>query len=324
MISLAHTVKLNPHIQDLLAKFVGLETALTHLAPPTEALNRLRRQHLLHSAIYSARIEGNSLSPDTFSQSPQDLEKLEIQNLLDTYTWLSQQSALPLDLDLIKTLHKKSLHNLHANAGHFRSEQSAVFNSTGIAIYLTPPPQDIEPLLTTWLKQFESPLHHPVIQNIIAHYQFEKIHPFLDGNGRVGRLLFTLVLKNLGYQYADLLALEQGLEQSRSEYYHHLNDSSKDLTNFTEYLLELITAASETVLIKLKSPTQTATHSSLPPRRQEIYLTIRDHSPCSADFLYRRFLAVPQSTIRYDLKRLQAAGLITKLGTTRGALYQAN
>ena len=64
--------------------------------------------------------------------------------------------------------------------------------------------------------------------------------------------------------------------------------------------------------------------SKLLPRRREILLTIRDHSPCSLDFLQRNFAGTPASTIRYDLLQLQKIGLIQKLGVTRGALYCAS
>lgn len=62
---------------------------------------------------------------------------------------------------------------------------------------------------------------------------------------------------------------------------------------------------------------------SLLPRRREIYETVYDHSPCSADFIFRRFNGIPRRTIHYDLQQLQRVGLIKKLGSTRGALYTA-
>ena len=64
--------------------------------------------------------------------------------------------------------------------------------------------------------------------------------------------------------------------------------------------------------------------TKLLPRRLEILLTIRDHSPCSLDFLQRNFMGTPASTIRYDLLQLQRIGLIQKLGVTRGALYSTS
>lgn len=64
--------------------------------------------------------------------------------------------------------------------------------------------------------------------------------------------------------------------------------------------------------------------SKLLPRRLEILLTIRDHSPCSLDLLQRNFVGTPGSTLRYDLLKLQQTGLIQKLGVTRGALYSAS
>lgn len=64
--------------------------------------------------------------------------------------------------------------------------------------------------------------------------------------------------------------------------------------------------------------------SALLPRRHEILLTIRDHSPCSIDYLKRNFAGTPSSTLRYDLLKLQRVGLIQKLGVTRGVLYSAS
>jgi len=321
MIPLSQTIPITLSLQQLLTKFEGQQEAIRLLNPPPQMIDNLRRQSLLQSAVYSARIEGNTLTPESYLNSPKDLERLEIQNLLDTYTWLSHTDHLDLNLSLIRDLHGRCLHNLRADAGHFRTEQSAVFNSTGVAVYLTPPPQVIKSLLYTWLKQLSTPNHYPLLQNIIAHYQFEKIHPFLDGNGRVGRLLFTLILKNLGYHFADLLALERRLEESRPDYYYHLNQPGKDLTNFATYLLTLMTKASQDILTSLTHPIPTDSDHLL-PRRAELLATIRDHHPCSANFLYRRFLAIPRSTLRYDLLQLQKKGFIQKLGTTRGALYQ--
>ncbi|MFH2019354.1 MAG: hypothetical protein ABII80_01970 [bacterium] len=62
---------------------------------------------------------------------------------------------------------------------------------------------------------------------------------------------------------------------------------------------------------------------NLLPRRQELLAIIKDHSPCSFDFLHRRFFSIPPSTLRYDLLSLQKYGYIKKLGVTRGALYSS-
>jgi Fic family protein len=167
---LNQTFTLAPTIQALLNTLAGQKTAFSLIPVKTEIILNLRRKSLLNSALYSARIEG--ITDNT------DLDKLSIQNLESTYTWLyGQKGNLQLDSDLIKLFHTKSMHNLRSDAGQYRTEQSAIFNSDGIAVYLTPPPQEIKSLLEQWQLQ-----RTDLCKIIISHYQFEKIHPFIDGN----------------------------------------------------------------------------------------------------------------------------------------------
>lgn len=320
MLKLNQLIKLTPEIQNLLINLEGHKTAFSVLEPTKETLANLRKKSILKSALYSARIEGNELTEETLDRGGK-IEQLEVQNLYETYTWLAQNQDTKLDLKLLCDLHRQVTHNLRIDAGHFRIEQTAIFDSSGNAIYLTPPPQDIKPLLNNWLIQINHSVNHPLIQGVISHYQFEKIHPFVDGNGRVGRLIFTLLLYKAGFHYADLIAIEKLIEASRRGYYHFLESESRDLTKFVHYFLNIIDHATREVIINLKEK-PTVGELNLLPRRGEILAIIKDHSPCSADFIYRRFLAVPPSTIRYDLKSLQKIKLIRKLGTTRGALYE--
>ncbi|MFH2085818.1 MAG: Fic family protein [bacterium] len=308
---LNQTFTLTPQIQSFLNQLEGQKTAFSLFPVKPELSLNLRRHSLLQSALYSARIEG--ITDDT------DLNKLAIQNLESTYTWLyAQPLNLNLDLEFIKSLHAKSMHNLRIDAGSFRVEQSAIFNSAGIAVYLTPPPGDIRTLLSSWISLCDN---HSLIQAIIAHYQFEKIHPFLDGNGRVGRLIFTQMLRQAGYDFAGLLSLEEGIDLTRDSYYTHLQNESKDMTCFVEYFLSLLTDSASKVITKIASNPPI---SHLLPRREELLNIILDHSPCSFDFLHRRFILIPPSTLRFDLLSLQKGGHITKLGRTRGALYSAS
>lgn len=311
---LNQTFTLTPTIQALLNTLAGQKTAFSLIPVKTEIILNLRRKSLLNSALYSARIEG--ITDNT------NLDKLSIQNLETAYTWLYlQKNNFRVDSDLIKLFHTKSMHNLRSDAGQYRTEQSAIFNSAGIAIYLTPPPQEIKSLLETWQKLTIESSYHPLVQALISHYQFEKIHPFLDGNGRIGRLVLTQMLRQIDYDFGGLLILEEAIDNTRDAYYYHLQNNGSDVTGFVEYFLTIMTDSATKVLSKITQSPVTNNPSNLLPRRQELVDTITDHSPCSFDFLHRRFVAIPASTLRYDLLQLQKAHLITKLGTTRGALY---
>lgn len=96
------------------------------------------------------------------------------------------------------------------NLGSFRREASAIFNSAGIAVYIPPCPSQVIPLINKLLQFANSQQEQFIpIKATIIHYIFEKIHPFLDGNGRIGRLLIQAVLTKGGYSMKELLALEE-------------------------------------------------------------------------------------------------------------------
>ena len=312
----------NDQINNLLITLEANKKALSLFNLSDELKFNLRRRSLLHSAVYSARIENNPLTPESFVPSSKSIETLEIQNILDTLNWLYATNPTPtLDIKLIKDLHSRIMHNLHAEAGHFRTEQSAVFNSAGVAIYLAPPSSEVKPLIASWIQQIkESQLPTP-IQIAIAHYQFEKIHPFIDGNGRVGRLLTTLLLKQHGLDLHGISSLEKYIENHLDGYYDYLGEEKRDVTHFVEYFLTAICSMQNEALEKLKSGD--LEQVKIFPRHQEIVEVIRDHPYCTFDFLHRRFFAIPTSTLHYDLQQLQKQKLIERIGRTRGAIYIA-
>lgn len=309
-------------LNNLLITLEANKKALSIFKISDELKFNLRRRSLLHSAVYSARIENNPLTPESFISSSKSIENLEIQNILDTLNWLYASTNTPnLDMNLVKDLHARIMRNLHAEAGHFRTEQSAVFNSTGIAIYLAPPASEVTSLIASWIKNIaDSSLPAP-IEIAIAHYQFEKIHPFVDGNGRVGRLLTTLLLKQYGLDLHGIASLEKYIENNLDGYYDYLSEEKRDITHFVEYFLTAICTMQNEALEKLRSGD--IEHNKLFPRHQEIVELIRDHPYCTFDFLHRRFFAIPISTLHYDLQQLQKQKLIERIRVTRGATYTA-
>jgi len=158
---------------------------------------------------------------------------------------------------------------------------------------------------------------------VIGHYWLEKIHPFVDGNGRVGRLLIQYLLDNRAERFQGMLSFEEAIERTKSDYYYFLQQNKKDLTEFIEYMLECFCEAGEIAVEALKAqPLETRPEELLLPRRQEILALLKDHVYLSFDQIHRRFYAVKPSTLRNDLKKLIEKGFTQKIGSTRGALYQ--
>jgi len=285
----------------------------------------LRRKSLLKSSLFSAKIEGNKLRveeiQDIEKTSTRNTEKKEVFNILQALKWIhSEQAPKKINANLIFKLHKIVLQKLSVEEGRLRNEHSAIFNQAGVAIYMTPPPLELPELIGRLILMIKKSKEHGVIKAAIAHFAFEKIHPFLDGNGRVGRLLGSYILKNSGYGFRGFVVLEENFSDNREEYYNLLATPNKDITDFVEFFTETVAISSEKAIGELKENKQDA-KGSLLPRRQEILAIILDHKMVSFNFIKRRFQKIPNSSLHYDLKALINKGFIKKLGSTRGVLY---
>lgn len=311
-------------ILNLLSKIEGVRITLQDYEIPKELLQNIKRSSLLKSSLYSARIEGNALTEHDLPFAPQDEKKQEIFNILAACEYIEGtiREGVPITNSIILEIHTRVLRELSGDAGKFRSEASAIFNEAGVAIYVTPPPQSARSYLVELLTYINSNEEgFPLVNACISHIIFEKIHPFLDGNGRVGRLLMAAILRAKGYDLKITIPFEQYLDENRSDYYYFLG---KGLEKPDEYLMFMLDAYyKQSIQMKeaILKDIQNGPRTILPLRQQEIFNIIQDHKNVSFNFLQRRFLQIPARTLRYDVKKLVEKGMIMKVGKTRGASY---
>ena len=309
-------------MKQLLQQLEALRLAFELIKPTAVVIENIRRESLLKSSLYSAKIEGNQLTYEAVrtNLNNKTKAKLEVFNLLTAYKYIySKKAPKKVSLSLIKNLHLKTMKNLVSNPGQFRREASAIFNQAGVAIYLTPPPAEIINRLNQLVKQINQTNEPAPARATQAHFLFEKIHPFIDGNGRVSRLLTAGIMNQGGFGFNGLVSIEEAINNNRDEYYQDLNET-KNSQPLTEFLLNLYLEQGKKVFTKLTQPQIEET--ILPLRRQEILNILKDRPYASFDFIKRRFLSVNPKTLHYDLKKLQEQNLIVKVGVTRGAVYQ--
>lgn len=323
------TFTISNTIVSLLANIEANKTHIALYPIPQKIITNQTRISLLKSSVYSANIEGNSLTPDDIlaqeQQEEKQYERQEIENIISALSYIREKNIPEtIDLSYLLQLHKLVMHKLvhPSQAGTFRHEPSAIFDKAGNIVYMTPPPSEVPILLKDLLHVINDETSmFPLLKAPLVHLVFEKIHPFLDGNGRVGRLLLQTILAKHAYHFHWLMSLEEALAQKKLLYYTLLEQN--DATEFITFFLELLYEESE----RLKKMITTLTHPTkedfLLPRRKEILAIMRDHQMVSFEQIQRRFLKVPARTLRYDIKQLKKEGLIKKIGTTRGALYQA-
>ncbi len=315
--------RLTPQISELLSTIEASREVIDSVTIAPEVENNIRRQSTLRSSVYSARIEGNELTLDDLNSPSHNQQKVEIFNILKALNSLNKKSKKDLILNDILEFHRIALSDLHPDAGNMRHNMEAIFNSAGIAIYMPPPPKQLPSFVNKLIKYINSDRERFIpIKASLSHFTFEKIHPFEEGNGRVGRLILQKIMKQGGYGMKGLLSLEEYLDNHRSEYYRALEEPEKDLT---DYLVFMLTAINETAkeareMVQQKQKAELTDY--LLPRRAEIFNIIRDQKIVNFDSIRRRFLKVNERTLRYDLKKLQDGGLIRKRGTTKGVYYE--
>lgn len=193
--------------------------------------------YLRKEALLSAQIEGtqSSLSDlllfeadQTPQVPPDDVEEVANYVAAINYGLKRIEEGFPLSLRLLREIHEILLRGgrgADKQPGEFRRSQNWIGGTRpGNAVFVPPPPEEMKAALD----QFEKFLHQEgglpiLIRAALAHVQFETIHPFLDGNGRVGRLLVTLMLCNTGALHSPVLYLSLFLKTNRARYYELLN-----------------------------------------------------------------------------------------------------
>lgn len=316
---------LNSEIVKLLQDIEACKEVIDSVNIPPEVENNIRRKSTLRSSLFSARIEGNELTFDELIKTPSsNQKKIEVNNLLKAKNWLLKRGLRDMKMSDILMLHELSMAGLNPDAGHFRNHNEAIFNSAGIAVYMPPPPKQMHGYLERLVKYANSDKEKlGPVKAALVHYVFEKIHPFEDGSGRVGRLVMQKVLLQEGYGMKGLLAFEEYIDQHRDAYYGALEEPEKEVTDYLIFMLTAIAETAKDAKEMVLNKQELEIEDYLLPRRAEIYLLIKEQVLMNVDQIARRFPKVNERTLRHDLKKLQDDGLIRKRGATRGVYYEA-
>lgn len=315
-------------IRNLLNEIEALRIVFDNYPSSPSVEEEIRRQSLLKSSVFSARVEGNPLTEKTLNsiskkEEDKKLHKIEVFNLLAAYKYVYfGKTPKELTSNFLFKLHKITMNNISGFAGKLRREPWAIFNQAGIAVYLAPPFLQLPELIKNYLKIINSKKYPVPVSAAIAQFLLEKIHPFADGNGRVGRLVSVYVLNSHNYSFKGMVSFEEYIDEHREQYYMAL-EPDRDIHEFVEFFLLSLISQAKKVLESLNNKDLKASSDLLLPRRREILSIIKDHPECSFDFISRRFSEVNKKTLHYDLGRLIKQGMVQKIGATRGSLYKA-
>lgn len=298
----------------------------------------LIRPFVRREAVFSSRIEGTQATLGELlaaeagaitERSPDDLR--EVGNYVAALEHgIDRLKALPLSLRLVRELHEKLMTGVrgdHATQGHFRRTQNWIGRpgcTLNDASYVPPPPDALMEHLGQWESFLHDDSQPPLLQAALMHYQFEAIHPFIDGNGRVGRLLITLLLCARGVLPEPLLYLSAFFEAARQEYYDSLRRVTEqgDWTGWIEYFLNGVARQCEDALSRAERINQqlSAWRDAFAGTGSKAPLLLIDLIGANPFLVPReaeRRLGVAYNTIMRAIVSLEAGGVLSKVGNSR-------
>ncbi len=313
-----------------------------HLVPKWEV--SLRREQLIRAAHASTAIEGNPLTLEEVSRLAEGREvmaarkaKAEVLNYLKVLGAIdSYQKAgnipIPAVLDLHLNIMRGTLDD-PAMEGAFRQVRVVVGNRvTREIVYSAPPPEEVVPLMEDfieWLNSSDARGLHPVIVAGIAHYELVRIHPFVDGNGRVARALATLILTMREFDIKRFFSLDDFYDSDRQAYYavlREVNETYPDCTVWLDYFtrgVELsLHRVKERILLLSGDEHRKAIvgQVALTERQMRIIEFIHDHGSVKTRDLVLMFHISRQAALA-ELTGMMDMDLIVRVGIRKNSRY---
>jgi Fic family protein len=273
----------------------------------------LRRGNRLRTIQASLAIEHNSLSLEQVTAVLEGKRVLglprEIQEVRNAFAAYEQlPSFQPYKLKHVLTAHGQLMLGLVDDAGQWRHSGVGIYRDKQL-MHMAPPASQVPRLMGDLLAWLETMPVHPLVASCVFHYEFEFIHPFSDGNGRMGRLWQTLILSQWKADLA-YLPVETVIRHQQAQYYAALSaaDKASDATGFVEYMLKALLSAMQEV-VEAPSRHQVGTKSEL--NAEQLQVLSKFDGDMSITALMNILKRTDRSKFRSQiLNPLMAAGLV--------------
>ncbi|MEI7526298.1 MAG: Fic family protein [Mariniphaga sp.] len=283
----------------------------------------LRKINRIKTIQGSLAIEGNTLSESMITEILEGKhvvaplrEIQEVKNAIKTYDAFSDLNPFRVN-DLLKA-HGLMMEALVDDPGRFRRGGVGVFAGS-LAVHIAPPPERVPFLmddLFIWLKESDD---HLLIKSCVFHYEFEFIHPFSDGNGRMGRLWQSLILCQL-HPIFEHLPVENIVFQNQHQYYEAIRRSTKDTDciAFIEFMLEEILT---TLKNRQGEPLGNKINDTVSGTVNDTVNLIKGNPKITINELALK-LNKSRRTVTRVIKKLQEEGIISRIGSDKTGYWE--
>ncbi len=292
------------------------EVKANYIVKPTPQLRKQNKIKTIHSSL---QIEGNSLTEEQVTaiiENKRVIGKqkdiLEVKNAVTVYDNIS--SFNPTSEKSFLKVHKMLMNGLVENAGKYRTTNVGIFKNSRIS-HLAPPPQNVKSLMKNLFDYVKNYDEIPLIKSCVFHYEMEFIHPFSDGNGRIGRLWQTLILSQ-EYPVFEYLPFETLIKSTQKEYYQALekSDQKGNSTEFIEYMLGVL-EKSLIELLNFKNKTMTSSE------RLDYFLSLNKNEFTRKDYM-NLFKDISTSTASRDLLQGVKDNKLIKINSKNKTKYK--
>lgn len=281
----------------------------------SQRLRKVGRIKTIHSSL---AIEGNTLTEgnvrDIIDGKPvvAPLRQIqEVKNAIKAYELYPVLDAFK-EKDLLKA-HGVMMQALVENAGHYRQGNVGVFGQEGL-VHLAPPATRVPMLMADLFRWLKTSKDHLLIRSCVFHYEFEFIHPFMDGNGRMGRMWQTLLLMQWNAIFA-WLPVETIVKERQQDYYDAIAMSDKlgESTTFVVFMLRCLRDA----LAELKESNRKKNLKS----DQKILLAMQ-HTPSVSIRELQDLVGLSESGIKKVIRQLRERGIVKRIGGAKGGHWE--
>jgi len=339
-------IKITNKILNNISKIEAVEEVIKHapILPLWE--KEFREDAIIRSVHHGTHIEGNMLEKSEAKDvllgkevmgRPRDVQ--EVINYRNVIEFIDDQAK-----NIYNEITENVIHKIHSlvvykilpseASGKYRTSQVVIKNSQTQEVTYTPPlPIEVPYLMAEfilWLSRTKKEDLHPVIKAGIAHHEFVRIHPYVDGNGRVARSIATLLLQQGGYDIRRFFSLEEYYDKDAIMYYENLQKANTgDMVSWLEYFTFGASVEFERIKNKILKLSKDAKIKEkfggqqifLTERQAKIIEYIQDIGYMQNKGFSSIFPDISDDSVLRDIKDLMQKGLIKKIGKTKAARY---